>query len=140
MTSNVVPENTTPPNSFGTTIGQNDLSDSFDCQKVLKKVPKTSESKARILLEKIGQRPNDITFDSKGVLYINQESIPDSNVFVIFPYLFKQRVKKKIPGLMDFVQKITEMNLGHLITLKNKQPIIIKRPSSTSAGNWWYLT
>ena len=68
-------------------------------------------------------------------------SIPNSDVFHLFPYLFKSRHPKKLEGFEDFIGQIHEMGLSHLIkgptyktTISNTKDAVM-----SSAPNWWYL-
>jgi hypothetical protein len=81
---------------------------------------------------------------SDGIIFINQTSIPGSNIFEIFPFLFKSYKPKTIPGLLDFVTKIVEMGLENLIVvskhsaLKNSTSKEVSLNTSRSE-KWWFL-
>ena len=67
------------------------------------------------LLKQFNNRGNELTWNSDGIIFIDQVSIPNSNIYHLFPYLFKQKHPKTLQGFDDFVNKIKEMGLDHLI-------------------------
>jgi len=143
--SSVRPANTTPPIQFEVPVLQNRLNDTFDLQKLLKDVPTPYKKNAKVLVNIIEQQPNDISCDSSGTLYINGESVPNSNMNVLLPALFRKRVKK-ITGIEELVAKIKQMGLTHLLTKSTttktaKQFSQEESKSSKGANpnNWWFL-
>ena len=60
------------------------------------------------------------------------------------PHLFKKQTTK-LPGFQDFVHKIVEMGLEHLIAYRPKEVRLISKSPSQATGNgksdtpWWYL-
>ena len=127
--------NSTPALKFDHKIIENDKNDSFDEKRLLKFVPKDFKLKASL----------EITFSSDGTIFIDQTSIAESNIYTFFPFLFKSRRPKNLHGFDDFLRKIYEMGLTHLI----KGPVykshvktkILPLTSSSSnvKSNWWYL-
>ena len=107
-------------------------------------MPNTFKEKARQLLKEIEENPDQLTFSSDGVIYCNKTSIPNSDVFHLFPYLFKSRRPKYLDGFEDFLNQIHEMGLSHLIKGSIPKSTISKAQEkeisiSSSEGNWWYL-
>jgi len=144
-TSEVQPDNTTPPISYSNLIRQNDLNDSFDENALLKKVPKPYKKKAALLLKIFDERPNELTWDSAGNVYADEQSIPNANIFELFPYLFRKRAPKGLSGLADLVKKLQAMGVGHLINCPSVEKTKAT-PKSTAApivpstsGDWWFL-
>ena len=139
-----VPENTNPPIAYDHKIVKTDLNDQKDTEKVLRKVPRKHLSNAIRLLESFEERSDELTYDCTGTIYIDQESIPNSNIFELMPYLFKKQ-STKLPGFQDFVHKIVEMGLEHLIAYRPKEVRLISNTASQSTKNpksntpWWYL-
>ena len=136
--------NTTPPPHFSTPIVETDMNDSFDEQALLKKVPKPFKKNATLLLKEFDQRPNELTWDSNGNIYIDEKSLPNASIFVLFPRLFSKRETKKIEGMADFVEKLTSMGLNHLIRIDSSRSVKsetkVKSSNSLSEDqNWWYL-
>ena len=134
--------NTTPPTHFSNPLFENDLNDSFDENGLLKKVPKLFKKKASLLLKAFDERANEITWDASGNIYIDEQVLPNANIFQLFPYLFRKKCPKNLPGILDFVQKLNAMDLSHLINCNVEK---LKVPSKASSGdgetqiNWWYL-
>lgn len=113
QTSEVIPERTTPQPAFGVNLFQNDHNDSFDCKVLLKTIPTLYRQKASLLLNTFERQPNDLTFDSNGTVYIENEPLPNSNIQKIFPALFKKRTRS-IEGLPEVIAKLNQMNQLHL--------------------------
>jgi len=123
-----------------------DLNDKFDEKRLLKKVPKEFRSKAEELLAILEERSSDLTFDSTGDIFINEESIPGSNIFKFFPLLFKKKSPKKFTGYQEFVQKLIDMGLGRFIQYPIDQSkamkfdkALDKEISPKQSDQWWYL-
>ena len=134
--------NTNPPLRFNVPIFQNDLNDSFDEHVLLKKVPKQFKKNAATLLKTFDEQPNEVTWDSSGNIYIEEQVIPNANIFDLFPRLFKKKVSKAAIGLLDLLQKLESMGLSHLIMCQTKTLIPLSNPTSSSTSsttNWWYL-
>jgi len=132
--------NTTPPVHFGVVLKETDLSDRFDEDALLRKIPKSHHKNAALLLKAFDERPNELTWDSTGNIYIDEKVIPEANIFELFPQLFKKKIGKRAHGMADFVAKINSMKLGSLIRLKlnlpsPKQSISVENDSQ----NWWFL-
>ena len=107
--------NTLPPQSFSNPIVATDMNDSFDEQALLKKVPKPFKKNAASLLKEFDQRPNELTWDANGNVYIDEQVVPNCTIYVPFPSLFHKKVSKKVSGMPDFLAKIQSMGLSHLI-------------------------
>ena len=82
-----------------------------------------------------------MTYDSSGKIYIDTIAIPNSDIFVYFPYLFKAKRRKDLNGFDDFVQKIHNMGLSNLIFQKqiNYQLDNLAPKASATEENWWFL-
>lgn len=141
--STVVPDNTTPQDHFKNEKSENDLNDTFDENILLKFVPRNYKEKAKTLLQIFDDRPNELTWDNSGVIWIDQVAIPNSNIYSLFPYLFRRKIPKDVlaKGFQDFVQKLNQMNLGHLLNCKkiSENPIIPNASSNRKPTKWWYL-
>lgn len=145
----VVPENTTPSMPYDHKVIKTDLNDQKDTLKVLNKVPKKHWTNAIRLLESFEERSSELSYNCQGTIFVSEEAIPNSNIYELMPYLFKRQTPK-LPGFLDFVNKITEMNLQHLIIYRPKEVRLISKISkstthsisdtnSNPATNWWYL-
>ena len=110
---------------------------------LLKFVPRNYKEKAKTLLQIFDDRPNELTWDNSGVIWIDQVAIPNSNIYSLFPYLFRRKIPKDVlaKGFQDFVQKLNQMNLGHLLNCKkiSENPIIPNASSNRKPTKWWYL-
>jgi hypothetical protein len=79
-----------------------------------------------------------------GIIFINQTAVPSSNIYEIFPFLYKSHKPKSVPGLIDFVSKLIEMGLQDYILLKSQ---IIDKKNDTARNvsqnndpeKWWFL-
>jgi len=140
-TSSVTSDPRLPPNSYGLEVKKSDLNDVDDLKKAIKKVPRQYQSKATKLLTEIENRSPELTFDSKGTIFVDGESLPESNFFIFFPLLYKKRVPK-YTSFADFVSKLNSMNLNHLFEFKKKfnQKQKIDQNLRKDQKNWWLLT
>jgi hypothetical protein len=102
-------------------------------------VPTKHRRQAEVLLKQFNVRGNELTWNSDGIIFIDQTSVPESNIYVLFPYLYKMKHPKNLPGFDDFIKKLHEMGLDHLI-LKRYSPLQRAKPTSKqSTVNWWFL-
>jgi hypothetical protein len=118
-----------------------DENDCFDEEKLLKLVPQEYRSKAEELLNEFDSRGNELTWNPLGVIFIDQVSIPNSNIYEILPLLYKKKItSKNVIGLQEFISKVNLMGYGNLkpSTKMNKNSVTT---STTTLGyeNWWYL-
>ena len=140
--------NTNPELPYKISQTKDDLNDKFDETHLLKTLPPKFRRLGQILLKEFDKKSNEVTWMPNGTLLIDQISIPQSNIFFIFPLLFKSsRLPKDVPGLNELLLKINEMGLGHLIKVQPRQ-IKLKRskvslksvsPSHSRQTKWWYL-
>ena len=84
------------------------------------------------------------------MIFVDGVSIPNSDIFVLFPYLFKAKRRKNLIGFNDFFQKITDMGLLDLVYKRevnyhiptndrNLQESFKKTKKDESDVNWWFL-
>ena len=139
-TSTLASPDSTPTLKFDNVL-TNNKNDKFDQKRLLKFVPKIFKEKARQLLEKIEENPEQLNFSTDGIIYINKTSIPNSDVYHLFPYLFKSRHPKTLDGFEDLLNQVHEMGLSHLIKNPAAKSTITKTQSvvMSSGPNWWYL-
>lgn len=135
-TSTVIP--------YDVTIRKNNESSVFDDNHLLALIPKSSLSQAKKLLNDISLRSSELTWNSVGTIFIDETAIPNSNIFLAFPFLFKKSKAKSGFGFQELEQKLNEMGLLEL----TKHQIAIKKTkkefgtaSLTSTKNvpWWYI-
>jgi hypothetical protein len=104
---------------------------------------------AKNLLKEFDKRANELTWNSEGVIFIDQVGIPGSNMFKIYPLLFTKTTKThNLTGLEDLRAKIQEMGLGDYLTKKTIQQFSGSGRQSTkkstlkanlSSDAWWYI-
>ncbi len=112
-------------------------------------IPKGNKKAAKILLNEFNARGNELTWDSNGTLFIDQVSIPGSNMYFLFPILFKKKRSSHLPGLQQLVSKINDMGLSDFI---NTSQLQITHDAFSTRNNskkdavplvenekWWYL-
>jgi hypothetical protein len=130
-------------------IHKSRLNDTFDVKKLLDTVPAESLEKAQILIKKLDDFPNEITWDSTGNIYIDQKSLPESNIFDLFPKLFRKTPNaNKIINLKELASKISSLGLGYLLNARLTSGLSRKKPLLThdemflktkANPNWWYI-
>jgi hypothetical protein len=94
-------------------------------------------------LDHIEQRPSELTFNSNGVILIDGVGIPGSNIFLLFPLLFKKE-KSSLIGLKELTNKINEMKLNSYIiedasTKKPKIETKVGGNKDNTNTHWYYL-
>lgn len=105
--------------NYGVPIVKDDDNDDYDESALLHLIPESHQFNANFLLKKIDSRASELTWNSSGVVFIDKYSIPDSNIFMIYPHLFKNSLpNKKIPGLIEVIKKLDVMGLSQYISLK----------------------
>lgn len=134
-------------------IHKNDDNDSFDEKELLRHVPESQKAKARVLIKFCNQYPEQITWNHDGVIFIDQVSIPNSNIFRIFHCLFSPACASTAgsrTGLDELLHKIKEMHLDHLTFLKGEKEDAkdesnlenlpdFSSDDSSSDLPWWFL-
>ncbi len=128
-------------------LQKNDDNDSFDEKELLRHVPESQQSKAKELISYFNKYPEQITWNSNGVIFIDQVSIPNSNIFQIFHCLFSPACSSESKaGLDELVHKLKSLHLDHLISFetKNKSPRDLSHTSNMTNSNmdelpWWFL-
>ena len=138
----------TPSTSYDHTLTKTNLNDKLDERKALSLVPKKHWPNAIRLLDSFEARSDELSYDCQGHIFINQTAIPDSNIFQFMPLLFRKRAKNP-PGFADFVNKIAEMGLDHLIAYRPKQISFVSKKAKieeqgdfaadATNDNWWYI-
>lgn len=132
-------------NLFNQSILKNDINDDFDESRLLSFVPKSKQNKARELLKKFDERGSELTWNSSGIIFVNQVAIPNSNIFLCFPYLYKQKRPKSLPGFDSLLNQIFDMGLQDFISVKHsKRPKVPPENLAEPLDKlenvpWWYL-
>jgi hypothetical protein len=128
-------------------LHKNDDNDSFDEEELLRHVPESQRLKAKVLINYFNKNPEQITWNSSGVIFIDQVSIPNSNIFQIFHCLFDPKCSSgSKAGLDELVYKLKSLHLDHLISFEAKKdsPRDSSNASNTNNSNndelpWWFL-
>ncbi len=94
-----------------TVIKKSDENDPIEEGLLLKNIPENNKNSARRILELFNDNSNNITFDLNGVVYVDKNSLPNSNIFSLLPELFKEKPDLNLPGFLELVSEI--INLGH---------------------------
>jgi len=145
---NILDDSRSPANLYETKVTKSDLNDVFDIKKALSKVPKEHRSNATKLLMEIEKRSPQITYDSKGVIFIDGDSIPQSNFFVFLPLLYRKRMPKTLPGFPDFLTKLNSLGLQKYFVLEKnyRAKLNLKNTLQTELATvptkpkaWWLL-
>ncbi len=111
--------------NYSDIIKKNDDNDQFDESALLHLVPDDCKRNAKLLLTKLNDRGTELTWNSSGLVYIDQTSIPNSNFFLIFPHLFQKCFPNaKIDGLLEVKNKLIFMGLFDLVKLQDTSDVI----------------
>lgn len=134
---------TFPANSYDVALRKNDENDIFDEAALLEKVPKSQLKKAKSLLEVFDSHPEEVTWNSSGVIFIDDVSIPNSNINEIFPLLYERKIQSNdnVNGLDELILKIELMGKSDLICRKIKNIVTAEDISSddSETNPWYYI-
>ena len=130
-------------------IKKSDENDKFDAKQLLVLIPKGKKKNAKRLLSEFEERPNELTWSSDGIIFIDQIAVPNSNIYTIFPMLFKKRVEPNIIGMKDFLKKLDEMKLTSFLQ-KDSNTQVTPQEDSLNSGSgvsikanpsdrWWFI-
>jgi len=81
----------------------------------LKLVPSECRPKASKLLDWIEANPLIVRWDIDGVITLEDEQIPNTNIFNIFPQLYSTDPDFKVPGYISLASVILDAGLGSLV-------------------------
>ena len=112
----------------------------LDENRLLLFIPKGEKKRAKQLLSEFDQRPNELTWNSEGIIFVDQVSIPLSYIYTFFPLLFKKKQPKNMPGYEDFVAKIKQMGLFFdMQSEKETKKITLQKMNGGALDAWWYI-
>lgn len=130
---------------YPSNLMNNDFNDNFDEKQLLQLVPKSKKNTAKYFLDQFDARGNELTWNSSGVVFIDQTAIPQSNFYIIFPLLFKKGNPQNVIGFADVKKKLCDMGLNSYLLSKKKcdakLPTKILDQNNDSEQNtpWWYI-
>ena len=112
-------------------------------------MPKGLKKNAKFLLDQFDKRGNELTWNSSGTIFIDQKSLPESNIYDLFPKLFRKVANaNKILNLREVASKIASLGFGYLINGRYTGGLSRKKPVPNEAEliekiksypNWWYI-
>jgi hypothetical protein len=122
--------------------------DTFD-KLLLEKIRPSFLERAELLLKGLQNNVNEISWDKNGVIFLDQKSLPNSNIKELFPKLFQtvSNPSKQI-YLNEVASKIATLGFGSLINRKLTHGTIRKKPipnhnelraKIAALKNWWYI-
>jgi|LakMenE18May11ns_1017448.scaffolds.fasta_scaffold9749403_1 hypothetical protein len=114
------PNSDQPLINYSVSMIKNDDNDNYDESALLHLIPEKDKFNAKCLLSKLETRGSELTWNSSGVVFIDNISIPNSNVFMIYPHLFQKSLpKSQIPGLKEVIKKLEDMGLKKFILVSD---------------------
>lgn len=133
-----------PPQNFGIPKIKDDFNDKFDEQRLIRLVSKNHRKSAKFVLDQLNERGAELSYDSQGTVYIDQISLPQANMFEIFPNLFKTYKKtSKIEGYQEVFKKLEVMGLRKFLGQQKRQNLKEKQVNETNSKNanhaWYYI-
>lgn len=99
-----------------------------DIVDLLSKIPSAYHDDARKLLAYFLDNPTAISWDENGILTVDDITIPQSNIFQIFPQLYAKTPKSTLPGFVTLCTYIFTAGLQNLIKIKKFHQFTRKRP------------
>lgn len=118
---------------------KSDASNEFEDARLLKTVPKSHFKKAQNLLSVLNERSSELTWNSDGIIFIDQIPLPGSNIFNIFRYLFVRQKPLDSLGFIELHDKIQSMGLSSLINIRHriKEGKVIKKVTRKDSSFWF---
>jgi hypothetical protein len=102
--------------------------------------PPKFRKNGKILINKLNERSLELTWNSTGTVFVDEIAVPNSNMFLLFPYLFKAKRPKTLNGFQELFNKINEMGLEKLIYKKPATYKVHKKDDKNKmTENWWFL-
>ena len=130
-------------------VEKSKLNNVFQNQELIDLVPAKAKERAKKLLDSLIPFSSTITWSPNGTIYVNQTSLPDSNIFELFPKLYKQTHNPKaILNLEEVVNAIANLGFGHLISRQltsglNRRRNILNQEKIFSElktiKNWYFI-
>ncbi len=101
-------------------------------------LPARHKRKAREMLLKIKSNfPADLSFDEKGTVFINGDSMPETDIKELLAATFNSR--KKATGLNMWLDKLHDLGLDNYVNSKRKTIQEEKDSDSSIDKQWWCL-
>lgn len=118
----------------------------FNTDDFLRLAPSTYKARAKKLLMYFRQNPMRINWNEDGVVTIDGEQIPGSNMRDIFRQLFSIKPDFNMPGYVSVTSALLDAGLGHLFRKKsfwftcrrqNFKPVAFQDANQSS--NWFFI-
>lgn len=114
-----------------------------DEEKVLANIPSNYLNKAKKLLNFIYHNPLSLSWDTDGVLTLHGTNIPGSNIYELFPALYKNQDPSNLTGFYSLLTYILSSGLGALIVNGKVKGLSRKRklfnvPKIDHEEKYWY--
>ena len=113
----VIIEDVSPAQEAEVVYKANDGFNNFDEAHLLKDFKKFQRKKAEAILSEMKKQPDQLTFDSTGVVIIEGKSVPESNIKDFLTCLFTGKPSNPI-GFDDFIDKLQRIGLSRFIPRK----------------------
>ena len=114
----VLVEDVNPAEPSEVLYQKNVLFNKFDESDLISGLKNFQKKKAEAILNVLKSQPDQLSFDTNGVVFIEGRSIPDSNIKEYLNALFTGG-KKSNSGFQDFVIKLQQMGLSQYISKKS---------------------
>jgi hypothetical protein len=134
--------NTEPPIHYENLRVKTDENDVYDEKRLLSLTPPKFRKNGKILINKLNERSLELTWNSSGTVFVDEIAVPNSNMFILFPYLFKAKRPKDLNGFQELYNKIIEMGLQKFIYKKPDTYQVEKKQVKVQqdlSDNWWFL-
>lgn len=130
-------------------IQKSNFSSAIEDQTLINLLPIRFQNRGETLIRALDNFKDTISWDKNGVVFIDHTSLTQSNIYEIFPKLFKfTKNYEKVFGLPEVITTIATLGFGYLINkhyLKglSRHQRILNHDSIykeiKSKKNWWYL-
>jgi|FrelakmetLWP11LW_1041352.scaffolds.fasta_scaffold09923_2 hypothetical protein len=109
-----------PPLVLPEVVKKNDQNSIFDEDFLIEKIAPSLQKKAKLLIDAFNKNPQQVSWNETGELMINEQGVPNANIYQLLPAVFKSSTVKNrtLPGFIEFVTQIGTMGLGKIISPK----------------------
>jgi len=107
---------TTAPPGTDVVIHKSKQSSEIADQSLINILPGRFKTRGAKLLQSLSNFPSTLTWSNTGIVFINQLSVPNSNIYEIFPKLFKfVKNLDSVFGLSEVINTVASLGFGSLI-------------------------
>lgn len=83
-----------PPLVLPEVVKKNDQNSIFDEDFLIEKIAPSLQKKAKLLIDAFNKNPQQVSWNETGALMINEQGVPNANIYQLLPAVFKSSIVK----------------------------------------------